>query len=225
MCIIGVIISVITFGLGIIIGFHLNKRLSDRAFLVNEIYSPLYEEIKVMCKNISDCKDCYSRRYGRPDYSAPLPRDKMPGYVRTYLMQTGKYVKIPKNLGAKLDDYYSECQEWNSELDVFNLSRDWREGKINDIKVIDEGRGIIIEYAGGRKEERESLVGARDYKKYEGLKEIDYGEARNELEKKQKYLISLSKELLSELQDKIREPSPLFGLKKKRLSRRERDGK
>lgn len=217
MSILNVIITLITFCLGIILGFYLNKRLSDRAFLVNEIYSPLYEEVKVMGENISEFKDCYFRRRGRPDFSAPLPPDKIPGNVRTSLKQTGKYVKVPKNLRTKLDLYYDYCQEWNSELEILNLYRDWREGKINDIKVIEEGRRIIIEYANGRKEEKWSLAGTKDHKKYEGLEEIDWSKAEGDLKNKQQDLRNLSEKLLSELEGKIREPSALF-----RLGRRNR---
>jgi len=104
-----IILPVITF----VLGWVLNKRLSDRPFLINDIYSPLYEEVKMMSKNISEFKSCYSLRYGRPDYSAPLPRDKVLGYVRQTLILTGKYEKVPKYLRAKLNDYYSECEEYN----------------------------------------------------------------------------------------------------------------
>jgi len=201
----------ITFVLGLIVGFQLNKRLSDRPFLVNEIYSPLYEEVKMMSKNISEFKDCHSTRYGGPDYSAPLPRDKVPGNVRKSLILTGKYGKVPKSLKAKLDDYYSKCEEWNSELDIWNHAREWKEGKIKNIEVIDEGKRIIIEYSSGRKEEKWSSVGARDYKKYEGIKEMDEGEIMSNLNKKQQYLRNLGKDLVKELQDRIRDPNPLFG--------------
>lgn len=205
-----IVVPIITFVLGLIVGFQLNKRVSDRPFLVNEIYSPLYEEVKMMSKNISEFKGCYSTRYGGPDYSAPLPRDKVPGNVRKSLILTGKYERVPKSLKAKLDDYYSECEEWNSELDIWNHAREWKEGKIKNIEVIDEGKRIIIEYPGGRREEKWSLVGARDYEKYEGIKEMDERKIKDNLNEKRQYLRDLDKDLLRELQDRIRDPSPLF---------------
>lgn len=209
-----IVVPIITFVLGLIVGFQLNKRVSDRPFLVNEIYSPLYEEVKMMSKNISEFKGCYSTRYGGPDYSAPLPRDKVPGNVRKSLKLTGKYGKIPQNLRAKLDDYYSNCEEWNSLLDIWSYIRQLKEGKIMRIEVVDEGRKIIIEYQGGRKEEKRSLVGARNYKKYENIKEVDEGKAMDNLKEKQQHLRNLGENLLNDLQDRIREPNPLLKLRR-----------
>jgi len=54
--IINIITNVILFVIGITIGFVLNKRLSDRSFLINEIFFPLYEELKLMGANISECR-------------------------------------------------------------------------------------------------------------------------------------------------------------------------
>jgi len=90
----------------------------DREFyeeLIKEI--EFEEEVKMMSKNISEFKNCYSPRYGRPDYSAPLPPGKVPGSVRKYLILTGKYEKVPRNLRAKLDNYYKECEEYDSIID------------------------------------------------------------------------------------------------------------
>lgn len=103
------ILPLITF----VLGWELNKKLSDRPFLINEIYSPLYEEVNMMTNNISEFKNCYPTGYDRPDYSAPLPHDKIPGYVRKSLILTGKYERVAKNLREKLDEYYNECEKYN----------------------------------------------------------------------------------------------------------------
>lgn len=89
-------------------------------FLINEIYSPLFEEINLIKTNISELKNCYTQRYGRPDYSAPLPRDKVPGYIRKHMILTGKYKIIPKNLRMRLDEFYNECDNYNKILLKYN---------------------------------------------------------------------------------------------------------
>lgn len=204
--------SIITCLLGIIIGWYLTKKLSDRSYLRSEIYPHLYEEVKMMHQNISELKNCYVRRYGRPDHSAPFPPDKVPGNVRKYLMLTQKYMRIPQNLRTKLNCYYSKCEEWNSELDIRDLIRGLNEGKIKDIQVTDEGRRCTIQYSSGRKEEKWSLVGARDYEKYEDIKEIDEKELTGNIEKKQRELGNLGIALLAGLEDRIGEPSRLSKL-------------
>lgn len=81
-------------------------------FLISEIYSPLYEEVKLMRDNISESKPPLKARYGRPNYSAPLPPDKVPGYIRKRMMFTGKYEIVPENLRKMLDKFYGECEEF-----------------------------------------------------------------------------------------------------------------
>ncbi len=206
---IGYILSAITFVLGLIIGWQLDKNLSDRPFLRGEIYSPLYEEVRIMSKNISDFKNCYCRRYGRPDYSAPLPADKVPGNVRTSLIQTGKYGRVPQKLRTALDNYYDKCgSDWNPLLDIWNRFQDLKEGRITDIEVIDEGRGAIVKYSDGHRVKKSSLIGRKDYNKYEGIKELDEKQIMDKLRAIQQDLENLGDSLLKELQDKIRDPNP-----------------
>lgn len=85
-------------------------------FLINGIYSPLYEEIRMIVNNISELKPYLQRRYGRPNFSAPLPRDKVPGSIRKTMILTGKYEIVPKNLRMILDEFYNECEEYNKLL-------------------------------------------------------------------------------------------------------------
>jgi hypothetical protein len=85
-----------------------------------------------MGENISEFKDCFFRRRGHPDFSAPLSSDKIPGNVRTSLIRTGKYAKVSRNLRTKLDNYYNESHRWNLELENLKLSPDYREGKIKE---------------------------------------------------------------------------------------------
>ena len=89
-------------------------------FLVNEIYSPLYEEVSLIAENVSELKPHLQTRYGRPDYSAPLPRDKVPGYIRLGMRLTGKYEIVPENLRKNLDELYDECAEYDKMLSVKN---------------------------------------------------------------------------------------------------------
>lgn len=183
---------------------NVNININDQLLLGSEIYSPLYEEVNMMRTNVSEFKDCNDRRYGTPDFSAPLPADKVPGNVRSSLIRTGKYGRVPQNLRKRLDAYYDKCcDEWNMILDVWNRLRDIREGRITDIDVADQGRRAIIKYSDGRRHEVWSLVGKRDYTRYEGIKSLDDREIITKLEAIRQDLDKLAEGLLKELQDRI----------------------
>lgn len=79
--------------------------IADRQFLRNEIYIPIYEDIKKISKNISDYEDIYS---------------KSSGNVRNSLIDTGKYNSIPKKLRKDIDSYYDRCEEYNKRLKSVN---------------------------------------------------------------------------------------------------------
>jgi len=256
------ILPLITF----VLGWELNKKLSDRPFLINEIYSPLYEEVNMMAKNISEFKDCYSTRYGRPDYSAPLPRNKIPGHVRKALILTGKYERVVKNLREKLEGYYNECEKYNlllndarakvkeiirEEVQKIRTESDDRIWRQNILKKLQATHGSHIASPGGTsfplemylknklpiipqlkedqyfffesnyngwdakitKEdlERNSLSLEEFLKRI--LQRINKENAVIKLREKQEDLRN-PKELLDELKDRIKNPSPLFDRKK-----------
>lgn len=206
---IGYILSAVTFALGLIIGWQLNKNLSDRPFLRSEIYSPLYEEVRMMSENISDFKNCYCCRYGRPDNSAPLTADKVLGNVRTNLIQTGKYGRVPQKLRTSLNNYYDKCDgNWNPMLDIWNRFQDLKEGRILDIQVADGGRRVITKYSDGHGIEEWSSTGRTDCSKYEGIKELDENQFMSRLRATQQDLENLGGALLKELQNKIIDPNP-----------------
>lgn len=204
------VIPVVTFVLGLLIGWQLDKRLQDRQFLRSDVYSPLYEEVRVMSNNISEFRDCFDLRYGRPNHSAPRSADKVPGNVRTSLIQTGKYKTIPQNLRETLDNYYDTClKDWNLLLDTWNVLQGLREGKITDVEVIDDGRSAIIKYSNERKVQKSSLVGSKDFKRYEGIKLLDEDAMNDKLKGIQQELRGLGEALLKELEDSISDPIPL----------------
>lgn len=100
-------------------------------FLINEIYSPLFEEVNLMKKNVSELKNSFRARYGRPEFSAPLPRDKVPGSIRKTMVLTGKYELIPETLRKKLDKFYNDCEEYNRLLSE------------SDSKTVDKQKQIL----------------------------------------------------------------------------------
>lgn len=100
----------------IVIGYVLSRKFAQRGFLISEIYSPLYEEVKMMSENIAAFKNSFQKRYGRPEYSAPRPAQKTPGGVRIFLQLNGLYEKIPNDLRSRLDAFYEGCEKYDSLL-------------------------------------------------------------------------------------------------------------
>lgn len=98
------LLSIITF----LFGFKLKFVLADRQFLRNEIYSPLYQDIKQISKNISNYEYFDSIVLGQASSTI--------GKVRNSLIDTGKYNSIPKRLRNDIDSYYSRCEEYNKQL-------------------------------------------------------------------------------------------------------------
>lgn len=90
-----------------LLGWKIKNQSADRQFLRNDIYSPLYEDIRQMAKNISDFENSYSK-FGV--VSSQI------GKVRRSLINRGKYSLIPKNLQKDIDSYYEGCEEYNKKL-------------------------------------------------------------------------------------------------------------
>ena len=180
---------------------HKQQKLELARWLVIEIYSPLYEEVSMMRENISAFKKYNYRRYGRPDYSAPIPADKIPGNIKESQIRTGKYELIPESLRQSLDDYYDKCcTGWNPLLDTWNLLRDLKEGRIRDVTTSDGGNKITVESSDGGRVESWSLVGKPDYARYEYIKGLDVSEIRGNLEAMRQDLDKLARGLLKDLQ-------------------------
>lgn len=108
------ILSVIAF----LLGWKLNNRLSDRQFLRNDIYSPLYKEINLIAENISNFENCYFTKSGKMSHPSVL--QKKPPYVRKALLRKGQYKLIPEKLRKELDSYYERCEEYNKQLNNIN---------------------------------------------------------------------------------------------------------
>lgn len=96
----------------LVFDWWLKNRSSDRQSLKNDIYSPLYEEIKLIGVNISEFENCYSER----SIHTPSIIKKKPENVRNSLIQTGKYKLIPENLRKDIDTYYERVDQFNKEL-------------------------------------------------------------------------------------------------------------
>lgn len=102
--------SVLSFATIIYVGkfvfdWRLKNQSADTQFLRNDIYSPLYEDIKKVGENISNFEDCYST--GLPSKI---------GTVRVSLINIGKYSSIPKNLQKDIDSYYERCEEYHKQF-------------------------------------------------------------------------------------------------------------
>ncbi len=102
---------ILSFSIGSLLGWKLNNRTADREFLRSKIYSPLYEEIKLMGENVSDFENCYSARPRQPSNSFPILAN-----VRNSLLKTGQYKLISEKLRKEIDSYYESCEEYNKQL-------------------------------------------------------------------------------------------------------------
>lgn len=106
---------ILSFSIGSLLGWKLNNRTADREFLRVKIYSPLYEEIKLMGENVSDFENCYSAKPRPPSNSFPNLAN-----VRNSLLKTGQYKLIPEKLRKDIDSYYDRCEEYNKQLKSVN---------------------------------------------------------------------------------------------------------
>lgn len=106
---------ILSFSIGSLLGWKLNNRTADREFLRVKIYSPLYEEIKLMGENVSDFENCYSAKLRPPCNSFPNLAN-----VRNSLLKTGQYKLIPEKLRKDIDSYYDRCEEYNKQLKSMN---------------------------------------------------------------------------------------------------------
>lgn len=106
---------ILSFSIGSLLGWKLNNRTADREFLRIKIYSPLYEEIKLIGENVSDFENCYSARPRPPSNSFPNLAN-----VRNSLFKKGQYKLIPEKLRRDIDSYYDRCEEYNNQLKSAN---------------------------------------------------------------------------------------------------------
>ena len=105
------LIKVIMTLFGLILSWKLKNRLADRPSLRTDIYSPLYEEIRLMRNNVLDFENCYSAR--------PRPSTNSAN-VRNFLLKNGQYKLIPEKLRKDIDSYYERCEEYNKQLKSVN---------------------------------------------------------------------------------------------------------
>jgi len=209
-----VAITLVVALISFVLGWITNKKLADRIFLRNEIYSPLYKEVRTMHANVLDFKKCNQRRSGAPDYSASPPADKVPGNIRHSLVDSGQYLMLPEGLKKELDEYYLKClNEWDPLLDMWDVVRDFQAGKLVEIQVVDGGRGCIKKYSNGHKEKQFSLIDKKDYQKYRGIEKLPESEVKASLASLQQCLQKRGEQLLQQLAQRIREPNPLKSLR------------
>jgi hypothetical protein len=102
---------ILSFSIGSLLGWKLNNRTADREFLRSKIYSPLYEEIKLMGENVSNFENCYSSGLGQISNSSSVHVN-----VRNSLLKAGQYKLIPEKLRKDIDSYYESCEEYNKQL-------------------------------------------------------------------------------------------------------------
>lgn len=96
----------------LVFDWWIRNRSSDRQFLRNDIYSPLYEEIKLIGENIYEFENCFSEK----SIHTPANIRKISGNVRNSLIQSGKYKLIPDKLRKDIDTYYESVDEFNKQL-------------------------------------------------------------------------------------------------------------
>ena len=102
----------------VILGWKLSNRTADRPYLTNEIYSPIYEDIKRRGINISNFKKSDSEIIN----------------LKKTLEDNGKYYLVPKKLREEIDSYYDTCEEYNNKLN--NAIKEITDICINEVRKI-----------------------------------------------------------------------------------------